>query len=264
MVVAYFENLPPPPSHLRTQEDIVAWRFTAVSGRVRRKIAEIKETRNTPRNDLLVALDPIFPLVPRHTQRNAIVRCQFPAQVVERLLACNERESQRTLICHSDYFPEPYYVKAVRHQLFNEFPKLWKATIDGVIAESNSDYIKCYGVLREHMTSRKESFWDNWFQRSMRDVGNVLRLRKELEEVRCSRDRDVAVALNRKLAEEEGQEIECRCCFGDYPVEEMSQCRAGHAVEKNNSKIDELFYVLLLKTIKIASISLIFSKFDWH
>ena len=42
------------------------------------------------------------------------------------------------------------------------------------------------------------------------------------------RDRMLAVSLNDEQYEEEGQKIECGCCYGDAAFEDMVQCLEGH------------------------------------
>lgn len=60
-------------------------------------------------------------------------------------------------------------------------------------------------------------------------------LRREVEFVKKyelskseERDRIFALTLNDKQYEEEGQKIECGCCYGDAAFEDMVQCLEGH------------------------------------
>lgn len=60
-------------------------------------------------------------------------------------------------------------------------------------------------------------------------------LQKELEFVKKyelskteERDRILALTLNDEQYEEEGQKIECGCCYGDAAFEDMVQCLEGH------------------------------------
>ena len=60
-------------------------------------------------------------------------------------------------------------------------------------------------------------------------------LRREIEFVKKyelskseERDRIFALTLNDKQYEEEGQKIECGCCYGDAAFEDMVQCLEGH------------------------------------
>lgn len=60
-------------------------------------------------------------------------------------------------------------------------------------------------------------------------------LRREMEFVKKyelskseERDRIFALTLNDKQYEEEGQKIECGCCYGDAAFEDMVQCLEGH------------------------------------
>ena len=60
-------------------------------------------------------------------------------------------------------------------------------------------------------------------------------LQKEIDFVRNyelskseERDRMLAVSLNNEQYEEEGQKIECGCCYGDAAFEDMVQCLEGH------------------------------------
>ena len=41
-------------------------------------------------------------------------------------------------------------------------------------------------------------------------------------------DLEIATQLNNQDYEESGQAIECGCCYGSYPFEEMVQCFEGH------------------------------------
>ncbi|XP_033115083.1 uncharacterized protein LOC117115415 isoform X2 [Anneissia japonica] len=47
---------------------------------------------------------------------------------------------------------------------------------------------------------------------------------KELE----NKDREFAITLNGQEYEQEGQLIECGCCYGEVPFEDMIQCSDGH------------------------------------
>ncbi len=41
-------------------------------------------------------------------------------------------------------------------------------------------------------------------------------------------DYDLAKTLNEAEYEEAGQNIQCQCCFGEVPFEDMVQCGEGH------------------------------------
>jgi len=53
---------------------------------------------------------------------------------------------------------------------------------------------------------------------------------KEKREEKAGRDEEVARELNRLQYEKEGQLVECCCCFGEEPWEEMGACGEGHLV----------------------------------
>lgn len=68
---------------------------------------------------------------------------------------------------------------------------------------------------------------------AQRDIVEELKLEiafiKKYELSKCEEmDRILASSLNDKQYEEEGQKIECGCCYGDAAFEDMVQCQEGH------------------------------------
>ena len=53
---------------------------------------------------------------------------------------------------------------------------------------------------------------------------------KEKREEKSEKDESVAREFNRLQYEKEGQLVECCCCYGEEPWEEMGACGEGHLV----------------------------------
>ncbi|XP_053381969.1 uncharacterized protein LOC123563992 [Mercenaria mercenaria] len=58
-------------------------------------------------------------------------------------------------------------------------------------------------------------------------------VKQKIKDTETEADHQVAVALNEQEYEDLGQCIECGCCFGEYPFEQMVQCYEGHLFCEN-------------------------------
>ncbi|KAF9977542.1 hypothetical protein BGZ73_005671 [Actinomortierella ambigua] len=140
-----------------------------------------------------------------------------------------------------EYIRSPEYIKCVRRQLYNEFPKVWKSTIKAVMAENNFDYVRTYDRLLQLET---ENSWSRWFsdvlsfiQRAkisksgvdppefLEDLAAFHRRERDRQ---SAQDQTVAQELNTEEYRTHGQTIECGCCYSDFCFEEMAACQEGH------------------------------------
>jgi hypothetical protein len=133
-----------------------------------------------------------------------------------------------------DMFRTDSYIKSCKTLLLNEFNNHYEYSIHGVMAECNNDYF----TSREKMLGVHVSIlWSSIlpFMKRKKTADNTLidlelnnEIEKQNEIKNCSRDGEIAINTNLIQYEENGQLIECKCCFGDYVFENLVQCTNGH------------------------------------
>ncbi|KIJ45091.1 hypothetical protein M422DRAFT_29940 [Sphaerobolus stellatus SS14] len=138
------------------------------------------------------------------------------------------------------------YVKAVEQLLQQEFTNLSKSTIQTVMEETNSDYMRSRHLLREITSKSWRYRVRSWFsrERDVFELPNVLenstgsaRLDNEIyalskpdRDAQTAKDAELAKELNEKEAAEADALFECECCFSDYTWEAIVGCTDGHFV----------------------------------
>ena len=172
-------------------------------------------------------------------------------------------------ITRADLFRSEGYMDAARMLAAHEFRGLTKSTVTAVLAESNYSYLDARrtlvnlsskswrSTLQSLFTRRKPSYaaeaenhplvvWRSTGQGSIvptiRTTGNpeldrelydmlVRPLKEQAKQDREAADRQMAVDMNAKEADEAGATHECACCFVDYTFEEFTSCSSeGHMV----------------------------------
>ncbi|KAG0253174.1 hypothetical protein DFQ27_007625 [Actinomortierella ambigua] len=148
---------------------------------------------------------------------------------------------QEPLIEPWEYIRSPEYIKSVRRQLYNEFPKVWKSTIKAVMAENNFDYVRTHDRLLQLET---ENSWARWFSdvlsfiqrakisRAGEDppefLDSLASLHRRERDQQSAQDQAMAQKINADQYRTLAQTIECGCCFSDFCFEEMAACQEGH------------------------------------
>ncbi|KAL1925586.1 uncharacterized protein VTP21DRAFT_469 [Calcarisporiella thermophila] len=161
-------------------------------------------------------------------------------QTVEILLEKQRRLPTRLrtgVIEEWEYFRSPEYEKGARHRLYNDFPNTWKSTIRAVMAENNFDYLRSHAKLSELSHNYWWSPFLNFMRRKHQEVCEMwtpellmqVDILREQERTRlAAADLEFARQLNLDEYQAHSQLIECRCCFGDFPFEDMTFCAEGH------------------------------------
>ena len=236
-------------------------------------------------NNCLEALAPVFPDIQVEVFREllgnfdgesrlALVADTLLKNRVEwvkgrwRVLA-NNRSEEPGSVPRSEVFRSPEYKKAVMTLAWHEFKGLSKATINGVLAESNYSYLDARQtlatlsskswrftlssfILRRKPIATGEAenhplvIWRSSGQGSIiptikatgsseldRELFNTLivPLRRREDDNRTNRDRNLAILLNTEEAEKAKATHECVCCFMDQPFEQFTQCNTeGHMI----------------------------------
>ncbi|KAJ3340624.1 hypothetical protein HDU93_006739 [Gonapodya sp. JEL0774] len=174
-------------------------------------------------------LPPIAPRPPRPAAR--------PTTIPVRPAPTYPTRLHPTPLTPADLFRPASYQRSARHRLYNTYPRLAKSTIRAVLAECNNDYRTAHARCKA-MDGRSwmPGFLAQWFrQRSgvgeVEDPGVVSDVQAMERDERAdgvARDAEVAREVNRRQYEEEGQGVQCACCFGDSAWEDVVACPAAH------------------------------------
>ncbi|OLL24759.1 E3 ubiquitin-protein ligase RNF216, partial [Neolecta irregularis DAH-3] len=198
------------------------------------------------RNDRLLLLNLAFPHVDVDALRRKIAdNPHLPLDTIaESIIAADASLPKRPEPGRLDpweRFRSSSYIHAAKQQLSLEFPDLAGPQINAIMAESNYDYFKS----REKLPSVQPAWWHrlkNYVGMSHRkpvqfslsnmpstgcpdldiQIGSIVRLHA------VERDREFALKLNRREYDRFKSNIECECCYGDFPWEEMTCCTQGH------------------------------------
>lgn len=139
------------------------------------------------------------------------------------------------------------YQKHSVQELQNRFPMVRTKVIRALFSQNKNKYIptlKQIERLLEEISSGKKRVEQTPigdFMKGRRYSYSISEekldplLSKEIQEVTCEkkrlcevRDFETAIAINNQQYEEDGQLIECGCCFGESPFDDMVQCMEGH------------------------------------
>jgi hypothetical protein len=186
-------------------------------------------------NYCLQRLDSAFPLMQRPFLRrkleSKLVREQGIWAVFEYFLAKDYPKGQlRKPLGPEELFRSPNYVTACTNNLLGEFPQLWQSEIQSVIVENNACYTKCHRELKQ-MNENRKAGWLDWLPTIGRPDNKrkyFPELEADMQQLQIAKDKQLALTSNEEEYEKEGQLIECECCYGDWPFEQLYQCTEGH------------------------------------
>ncbi|XP_031575310.1 E3 ubiquitin-protein ligase RNF216-like [Actinia tenebrosa] len=168
---------------------------------------------------------------------------------------------EKTHTCNTDYLkefssPTSYvYERQCLSLLENEFPMVSVRDIRNIARKFNCHYAPTRKYLEEKMIEAHQSKLPTSSFRNGNSTSGSIRLlktkrrqhvfesfhllvpelQKEINFIKKykineaeEKDRQMAFILNEKQYEEEGQKIECGCCYGEATFEDMIQCLDGH------------------------------------
>lgn len=128
-----------------------------------------------------------------------------------------------------------------RGNRYKEFKGLAKSTIKAVMAENNSDYSRSRQTLSEIASKSWRFSFTNFFRRAAippeppvvatgcEELDTELfALSKGSREKQIFEDRNIAQLLNEAEHAAASELVECECCYGDYPWDEIAACSEGH------------------------------------
>jgi hypothetical protein len=136
------------------------------------------------------------------------------------------RAAVRTPLTADELFKTAEEKDACRGLLLNTFPKLWASQINAIVKETNYTYYQSALQLRE-IQKKTGRGWFEWLKRPQASV-DERHLEKDVNRLRALDDAVVAQRLNGEVYETLREEIDCACCFGGYPFEELYACHNGH------------------------------------
>ncbi|KAI9279608.1 hypothetical protein BY458DRAFT_431524 [Sporodiniella umbellata] len=134
------------------------------------------------------------------------------------------------------------YKDQAHGQLVQDFPQIWRSSIQAVLAENNWDYIQSYDQLQAMGSG---GFWKSlrnlflhWHSsHTKHSTGRDVRLCEQMEVIerrawdsQMEGDHQLAEELNEKEYDQMGQSITCGCCYSDFAFESILFCsEAQHA-----------------------------------
>lgn len=150
---------------------------------------------------------------------------------------------QAFYLSHADLFRTPSYITSVRSYLAQKTNgKLSTSSLENIMRECNHDLALSLARADEVVRNRGlfRRWLDGWGLRSGVESAaqpadsdpefemELAVLEREERQVSLRADEKVARDLNEKAYEDEGQSIECGCCFGEYAWETLCACAEGH------------------------------------
>ncbi len=205
--------------------------------------AQVGKINTASLNNFLETINELFPNVQVAQIRDAITSQEHTHLVrsVESLVATQSRDAQRCVlgkVYPNEKFRNGDYILAAESMLSNDFLKVPRSSIRAVMAEHNNDYLSSREAIKDMSNKR---WWTPMIalfrlRRKTLTVPANSELQEELLQLNLMQkqldfDRDglLAQETNEKQYD---QLSECGCCFGDYTLEQMIACPAGHLICK--------------------------------
>ncbi|KAK9325258.1 hypothetical protein V1517DRAFT_315180 [Lipomyces orientalis] len=205
-------------------------------------------------NHILYHLNDIFPDTEVDLLRKLMTDQHGPSQlyaIVEMLLSsptllATRKRRRHAFVDDWEHFRTREYKSAVTRILSAHFKSLHRTTVDNVLAQNNHSFTLSFEEL-DKIAIERAGRWSfmKLFRRSRKPsvldvallIGSTGSVELDAElaeidrprrEVLIAKDEQVARQANEQEYEDEGQLIECECCFGDYAWEDMACCSEGH------------------------------------
>jgi len=123
---------------------------------------------------------------------------------------------------------DQHYITNCELQLANIFSFVSLISIRRQIELQNGHFIPAAEALRKLVDIKSNTITYIKSKRNKKPTPPSLDFDKEFAFYLESQDHDFATKLNETQYEEQGQGIECCCCYESVPWEALTQCNAGH------------------------------------